>query len=239
MLHGGYYLVALVAAAIGFAALGVWLVALVLVALAATLGARDLLDDELRAQRMAVVATTIAPNRKLDRARLEQVVDSELAVLSGDNASVAAIVESASAATTDRWHHALIEDRLTRAVTGSTTPAPRSLKRWIVPGCVVLLVAAGAIRHPLVVLLAYTAAMALLVVGLFPHIRGAVTTAQAAEVVMPIGVEADHDDVEAVVQIRLRHISRGRPRPVRRAHRYTNEPVAQRRLHTAATTLEP
>jgi hypothetical protein len=234
MLHGGYYLVALVAAAIGFAAFGAWLVTLVLVALAATLGARDLFDDELRAQRMAVVATTIAPDRKLDRARLERLVDSELGVLSGDHTSVAAIVESASAATTDRWHRALIEDRLTRAVTGSTTPAPRSLKRWLIAGCIALLVTAGAIRHPLVMILAHVAAMALLVVGMFPHVRAAVTAAHAAEVVMPIGVETDRDDIEAVVQIRLRHISRGRRRPTRRAHRYTDEPLAQRRLHTFA-----
>jgi hypothetical protein len=212
----------------------VWLVTLVLVALAATLGARDLLDDEFPAQRMAVVATTVAPDRRLDRARLEQLVDSELAVLSGDHASVAVIVESASTATSDRWHHALIEDRLTRAVTGSLTPAPRSLKRWLIAGCIALLVTAGAIRHPLVMVLAYVAAMALLVVGMFPHVRAAVTAAHAAEVVMPIGVETDRDDIEAVVQIRLRHISRGRRRPTRRARRYTDEPLAQRRLHTFA-----
>jgi hypothetical protein len=180
------------------------------------------------------VATTIAPDRKLDRARLERLVDSELGVLSGDHTSVAAIVESPSAATTDRWHRALIEDRLTRAVTGSTTPAPRSLKRWLIAGCIALLVTAGAIRHPLVMILAHVAAMALLVVGMFPHVRAAVTAAHAAEVVMPIGVETDRDDIEAVVQIRLRHISRGRRRPTRRAHRYTDEPLAQRRLHTFA-----
>lgn len=84
--------------------------------------------------------------------------------------------------------------------------------------------------------LAYAAAMALLVVRSFPHVRATVTAAHAAEVVMPIGVEADHDDIEAVIQIRLRHISRGRRRPTRRAHRYTNEPLAQRRLQTSAAT---
>jgi hypothetical protein len=32
----------------------------------------------------------------------------------------------------------------------------------------------------------------------------------------------------------IRHISRGRRRPTRRAHRFTDEPLAQRRLHTFA-----
>lgn len=94
MLHRGYYLVALVAAAIAFAAFGLWLVTLVLVALAATLGARDVLDDEPRAQRMAVVATTIAPEQRLDQARLEQLVDSELRVLSGNHTTVTTVVEA-------------------------------------------------------------------------------------------------------------------------------------------------
>lgn len=237
-MHRGFHLVAVVAAAIAFATLGLWLLTLVLVALAATLAARDVLDDELRAQRMAVVATTIAPDQRLDRARLEQLVDNELRVLAGNHTPVTT-VESASAGATDRWHHALIEDRLTRAVAGSSTPAPRTSDRWVIAGCIALLVTAGAVRHPPVMVMAYAAAMALLVVRSFPHVRAAVTLAHTAEVVTPIGVEADHDDIEAVVQIRLRHISRGRRRPTRRAHRYTNKPIAQRRLHTAATTGAP
>lgn len=116
-------------------------------------------------------------------------------------------------------------------------PAPRRPKRWIIAGCVALLVTASAVRHPLVMIPAYVAAVALLVVGMLPHVRAAVTAAHAAEVVMPVGVEVDRDDIEAVVQIRLRHISRGRRRPTRRAHRYTDEPFAQRRLLISAASF--
>lgn len=237
----GYHLVALIAASMACMAFGMWLIALVLVAFAAALSARDVLDDELRAQRMAVVATTIPSDQQLDRVRLEQLVDDELRVLAGTSAAATDVLEFASAGTTDRWHQALIEDRLLRAGTGSVTAASesRTPNRWIVPTCVVLILTAGVIQHPLAMVLACAVAMPLLVVWSFPHVRASVTVAQVSEVVMPIGVEADCDDVEAVVQIRLRQIARGRLRPARRARRYADEPLAQRRLNAVAATSVP